>query len=118
MYSSLVLFFASLVLRAATGFLAAIYLRGSLSRVLADLCGNAHRADFWTRMVAAGFIAVPMGLTLAQGPMIEDPITWTVVRGLFSVSLNGVLLVLLALGIAMWRQLPRVSPGSAGRIAS
>lgn len=117
MYTSPVLLIAALVVPAAFGFVAGTYLRGSLRQILSEICGNANRSDFWTRMAAVGFIIVPVALSLTRGPTVDSALTWAVIRDLLAVSVNGVLLVLFMLGIAMWRQLPRRDSRSSERVA-
>src|ERR1700761_9365190 len=114
MSTGLLIFAAALALPGICGLIAATYLRASLSQVLAYLCGNANRSDFWTRMACIGFIIVPTAWSLAHGPMEDGPLTWSVLRNLFSVSINGVLLVLFMLGVAMWRQVPQPRSAAQG----
>jgi hypothetical protein len=96
------------MLPAGFGVLAALYLRPVLLRVLADLCCGEDRAEFWTRMATLGMLIGPTALSLMQAGH-WDPMTDRVelIRALLSVSLNGVLLVLSVLALAMWRRIPR-----------
>lgn len=96
------------LLPAILGWLAAFYLRPALLRMLSDLCEGEDRADFWTRLTTLGLTAAPTALALMRAEAwngLADPAE--LIRALLSISLNGVLLVLGLLALAMWRQIPR-----------
>lgn len=108
-----ILIFA-LILPAVLGWLAAAYLRPALMPLLADLCGSADRAAFWTRMASLGMVIGPTALALMRAEQwLGSATALAIIRSLLSVSLNGVLVVLGVLALAMWRQIPHRSLGAS-----
>lgn len=99
---------ATILLPALFGALTAGYLRRPLARLLVGECGTEQRADFWTRLAVTGLVLGPTALALMRSDhwtAIADPVD--IVRTLLSISLNGVLVVLAVLALAIWRQIPR-----------
>lgn len=99
---------ATILLPALFGVLTAVYLRRPLARLLVGECGTEQRADFWTRMAVTGLVLGPTALALMRSDhwtAIADPVD--LARTLLSTSLNGVLIVLALLALAIWRQIPR-----------
>lgn len=98
---------AVILVPSAFGWLAAIYLRRPLTRLLVRECGTEERADFWSRLTVVGMMLGPTALALMRasewGSMAE---LVEIARALLSISLNGVLAVLGVLALAVWRQIP------------
>lgn len=105
---SIEILFATILLPALFGTLTAVYLRRPLARLLVGECGTEQRADFWTRLAVTGLVLGPTALALMRADHwsgVADPVD--VFRVLLSTSLNGVLVVLALLALAIWRQIPR-----------
>jgi hypothetical protein len=110
---------SAVLLPAILGWLAAAYLRPALVPLLTDLCGSCERAAFWTRMASLGMVIGPTALALMRAEQwLGSVAAVAIIRSLLSVSLNGVLVVLGVLALAMWRQIPRGTSGTSNREAA
>ena len=102
----------------AVGLLVSTYLRGTTYRLLADVCGTSERADFWVRISSVAMVGGPLALVLAFGAAptnCQDGVASCFADTLkqsLSLSLIGVLLGVLAVAQAIWRQVPRNTIGT------
>ncbi len=111
------LLIAVILLPGAFGWLSAAYLRGPLIKLLTHECGTEDRAEVWARLTVLGMTLGPIALALMRaGGWGSQLALVEIVRALFSISLNGVLVVLGILAFAIWRRIPSSMP--AGRHTS
>lgn len=95
------------------GFAVSSYLRRPTNRLLIDLCGTSERADFWVRITTVFLLTGPLTLVLLFGSVPtecqQDPgscFTNTIKQSM-SLSLIGILVGVLVVAQAIWRQVPR-----------
>jgi hypothetical protein len=84
-------------------------LRRPLFNVVAELCGTAARATFWTAYLATLLILVPLlfgswiGAEFDLGRSLERGTTWMLV---------GLISALIVIGWAIWLPSHRLAPGA------
>ena len=110
---------AVVLLPGAFGWLSATYLRRPLLKLLVNECGTEERAEVWARLTVLGMTLAPISLALMRashwGSQVE---IIEIIRALLSISLNGVLMVLGILALAIWRRIPSRLPAASGRTSS
>jgi hypothetical protein len=60
---------------AAIGLAVVIYLAPSLNKLLADLCGNQDRANFWSAFSSVTLVLVPLIFALQFRPDPGQPVS-------------------------------------------
>jgi hypothetical protein len=92
------------------------YLRRPLEAVLADLCGTADRARFWTAFSCVALLVMPLIFALDARPEGEAGAAGTAVFaivGQVKWALIGLAVALMGLGIVVGSFIPRRPAGAA-----
>jgi hypothetical protein len=92
-----------------SAFLVVLYLRRYLDSVLADVCGTAERAHFWTAFSNIGLILVPTICALNYAPASQPIVQLT---GQFQAALVGLAVAVLIIGLVLTIFIRREMRGS------
>jgi cobalamin synthase len=68
-------FVAGVGANAAIALVVVVYLRPSLNKLLADLCGTQERANFWSAFSCVTLVLVPMIFALHCRPEAGQPLS-------------------------------------------
>ena len=118
-----ILFVGGLAMTLVTSVSVVIYLKSSLQKILAELCGSPERAAFWTSFSNVALTVVPVIFAMQYHP--ETRGTTSVVFELADQLKWGLIGVVLSITLLAWvlsRFIPRVPVPSTnnqtGRLAA
>ncbi len=94
-----------------------VFVRRPMRRILVELCGAEHRADFWQHLFEVGLTLTVLFLAMFFPPGRGDEVGFFDFLGMFRAGLFGLLAALAVLAIAMMtsigsyeRKLRRTAP--------
>ena len=106
-----ILFASGLAATLAVSIAIVLYLRRPLGHLLTELCGNQHRAEFWTSFSAVTVGLVPVIFALGYRPAMNSCTSPLLeVAEQLEWGLIGMVISVLVLGWVVSRFIPR-SPG-------
>lgn len=108
--SSVTVFFTGLLLTAGISLAVVVYLNSHLKRILADLCGTAERAGFWTAFSNITLMLVPMIFAMSYETVMTPGASAVMeLTQQLKWALIGMVISVLMLGIIISRFIPRAS---------
>ncbi len=107
------IFLADLGITAGISLAVVAYLRRHLNDLLAELCGTAERAKFWSAFSNVALILVPLIFALQYQPELSQNTTAVLEMGSqLKWALVGLVVTLVTLGTVVGRFIPRNRPAS------
>ncbi len=100
--SDAVIFIVGLGLTIVVCMLIVCYLKPHLYNILVDLCGTTDRAKFWTAFSNITLMLVPIVFAVFYRPnIVKDPSVVFQVTGQLRLTLIGLIVSVMALGIVL-----------------
>ncbi len=112
--NTVIVFLVGLAITMGVVFVAILYLRNPLQKVLTDLCGSTDRARFWTAFTNVTLFLVPLVLALDHQPdaSIRQAAIFTI-SGQIEGATIGFVVSVIAMGLILSVHISRVTESRA-----
>ncbi len=109
--TAVTVFLADVGITSGVSLIVVAYLRRPLKAILADLCGTAERAKFWSAFSNVTLVLVPLIFVMQYRPELEQGTTAVLEMGTqLSWALVGLAVSVVTLGIVISSFIPRSRP--------
>ena len=117
--TAVTVFLADLGITSGVSLIVVAYLRRPLKAILADLCGTAERAKFWSAFSNVNLVLVSLIFVMLYRPEVGQDTTAVFEMGTqLKWALVGLVVWVVTLGIVISRFIPRSRPAAPPRLST